>query len=351
MIHLFPTFSNDASKSPLALELAALGEPYRLFPEKISLRYRSRLALVFLGWPRVFWFGLKSAYKSMIASPDKPDVVLLGSDVEVLVFGLLRALLFDKRTKICLQGFIYTDRKNRWLAALRQLYFRQVFRFADLATCHSRLEQQNYSRRFANCRTQFAFIPYGMHVAGREWAGSTPVEPLYVLSAGRSGRDYRSLVEAVRGQDIRLRIVCDSAQALAGLDVPDNVTLLRGCYDGDYIREVAGASLVAIPLAVDDISAGQMVMLQAMAFGKPVVVSRTPTICDYVQNGDSAVLVEPGSAEELRATLLRLLADPTGTAALGERGLQTFENRFSMRGFVGNTVAMLRERGYLPRRM
>lgn len=341
LVHLFPTFSNDASKSPLALELAAMGVQYRLFPQLISLRYQSRLALVFLGWPKIFIFALKSAYKSMIASQEKPDVVILGSDIEVIVFGLIRAVLLRKKPKIALPGFIYTPRSNKLLSNLRRLYFRWVFSFADVAISHSALEAKNYSEIFAGCKTQFDHIPYGMNVAGRDWAGSTPVQPPYILSAGRSGRDYKNLIEAVRGQDIQLRIVCDSGPALAGLDIPGNVTILRNCYGGDYIRELAGSSVVVIPLAVGDISAGQMVMLQAMAFSKPIVVTDTPSIGEYVQHRHNAMLVNPGDPLAIRAALHELLVDRERATHLGDNGYAAFEEKFNMRSYVRNMISVI----------
>jgi glycosyltransferase involved in cell wall biosynthesis len=341
LVHLFPTFSNDASRSPLALELAALGVQFRLFPQLISLRYQSRLALMFLGWPKIFIFAIKSAYKSLFVSEQKPDVVILGSDIEVFVFGMLRAALLNRKTKIVLLGFIYTPRSNSLLSYLRRQYFRRVFSFADVAICHSSLEAKNYANIFINCKARFEYIPYGMHVAGRESVGSSPIKPPYILSAGRSGRDYKSLVEAVRGQDLQLHIVCDSTQALLGLDLPDNVTVLRNCYGGDYIREIAGSSLIVIPLAVGDISAGQMVMLQAMAFSKPIVMTDTPSIREYVQHQVNALLVNPADPQALRQSIAEVIANPELAEQLGSNGFNTFEENFSMRAYVRNMMRVI----------
>lgn len=341
MIHFFPMFSKDASNSPLARELAASGVEHRLMAAELKLQYRSRLWLLLVGWPRLFVFALRSAWRSLVRSTPSPGVVVLSSDIEVLVFGLFRALRFARVPRIVLVGFIYTSRRSRLLMALRRLYFRCVFAFADTVLCHSAFELEHYRRIFRGCRARFAYIPFGLHVAGRESMSGTAVEPRYVLAAGRSGRDYRTLFDAVRGQDIRVRVVCDSSDALADLDVPPNVVVLRDCYGSAYLRELAGASIVAVPLAVDQISAGQMVMLQAMSLGKPVVVTRTPTIEEYVTDGEQAVLVPRADAVALRRAIEDLLASPERIAAMGRAGLRTFEEKFSMRSYVRNVLAAI----------
>ena len=175
-------------------------------------------------------------------------------------------------------------------------------------------------------------------MAGRESLSHDALEPRYVLAAGRSGRDYRTLFEAIRGRDIQLRVVCDSSDALEGLDAPPNVVVLRACYGSAYLSELAGASIVAVPLAVDNISAGQMVMLQALAFGKPVVVTRTPTIEEYVADNEQAVLVPRGDAAAMRSAIESLLASPERMDAMGQAGLRTFEEKFSMRSYVRNVL-------------
>jgi glycosyltransferase involved in cell wall biosynthesis len=340
MIHFFPTFSNDASRSPFALELAASGVEHRLLAYELRLHYKSRLWLLFVGWPRLLFFALRAAWRSQRSVP-RPDMVVLNSDIEVLVFGALRAVRIARLPRIAMLGFIYTRRRGRVSNALRKLYFRVVFAFADTVICHSAFEVDDYRRMFAGTRARFVYVPYGLHVAGRESISSVAAEPRYVLAAGRSGRDYRTLCEAVRGRDVHVRIVCDSSHALVGLDIPDNVTVLRECYGGDYLRELAGASVVVVPLAVDNISAGQMVMLQAMSFGKPVIITQTATIQEYVTDGREATFVPRGDPAAMHRTIQDLLASPERAEAMGNVGRQTFEDKFSMRSYVRNVLAAL----------
>lgn len=339
MLHFFPTFGADVSDSPFARELRGLGVDHRLFGQELLLRYRSRLWLVFLGWPRLAAFAMRSALRSLLLSRPQPTTVVLGSHFEVLAFGALRALGISRGTRIVLLGFILTSRRSGLANRARQAYFGFVFNVADTVICHSRGEVDRYRGLFARCRARFVYMPFGLHIAGRE----APAPPRhdgrpYILSAGRSGRDYRTLFEAVEGLDIELHVVCDLQSAVADLRVPRNVTVLRGCYDDAYVEELRQCEFVVIPLGVSDISAGQMVLVQAMAFAKATVITATPSVAEYVRHGVESMLVAQGDAAQLRAAIGLLLVDPELRAGLAARASRAFDERFSMRAYVRHLV-------------
>lgn len=338
MIHFFPTFSNDASQSPLALELKELNISHILFSEKISLCYKNRLWLIFIGWPKILFFAIRSARRSFFKTKIRASSVVLGSDIETIVFAIIRALTFRRKLRIVLIGFIYTNRSSKIISKLRILYFNIVLSFTDIVICHSRIEVETYQKLFNWSKTKFKFIPFGMNVAGRSNVYQPKVSHPYILAAGRSGRDYATLIEAVRGTDLKLHIVCDRASAVKGIEIPNNVIILKNSYGGDYLAELYNSSIVAIPLCATDISAGQMVMLQAMAFGKPVVVTNTPTITDYVTSGVDAILVQPGNVDAMRSVLENLMNSPETRASIGSAGLYSFETKYNMRSLVRNLI-------------
>ncbi|GGY55105.1 glycosyltransferase family 4 protein [Pseudoduganella albidiflava] len=340
MIHFFPTYTKDGTRSPFALGLKELGVDYRLFADDVRFRYHSRLKLLFVGWPKLAWFALRAGIRSLVTSRTNPEAVVLGSDIEVLIFAPLRAL-FSRRTQIVLLGFILTPRQHPLLNRLRLLYFRFVMSFVDKVICHSKKERERYSELFANGRTEVFYIPHGTHIYGREELPEASNSP-YILTAGRSGRDYGTLFDAVAGLPIELHVVCDNDKPLAGLAIPPNVKVLRNCYDGDYVDQLKNARFVVVPLGVADISAGQMVLLQAMAFNKATVITRTLTVEDYVSDGNEAVLVPQGDAAAMRAAIVRLLDDAPYTAQMADRALDAFDNRFDMKAFVRNLVAAVR---------
>src|ERR671934_2565118 len=61
-----------------------------------------------------------------------------------------------------------------------------------------------------------------------------------------------------------------------------------------------------------------IVLLEAMAAGKPIVASRTATIPEVVVEGETGVLVPPGDAVALADALASLARDPDLARRLGE---------------------------------
>jgi glycosyltransferase involved in cell wall biosynthesis len=330
VIHFLITWSNDPSQSPLAQALRDLGVPHRLIAGEVLLRYRHRVWLLLVGLPRLLRFALRSAWRSLVRERQHPDAVVAGSHLEAMVFALAVRLL-RRRTRVYLLGFIFTRRANAWVDRLRRAYF-GVF-------CHSTLEAHRYDALFPAATGKFVFVPYGLHIDGYD-RPSTVVDVAAgpALSAGRSGRDYPLLTRVFADSGRPLRIVCDAERTLAGCIAAPNITILRHCYDDDYVRELRGAGVVVVPLAVDDISAGQMVILQAMAYRKPIIATRTAAIDDYLTDGVNALLVPPGDGSALQAALDQLATDPALATRLRDQASVTYVTRHSMRAFVQHVV-------------
>ncbi len=359
MIHLFPIFSRDAADTPFGAALRELGVEHRILAGSVRLNHRSRAGLLLVGLPRLAGFALWAGVRSLLLLAPHPRAVVLGSDVEVLVFSALALLArpFRRPPRIVLLGFILTGRKGVLHDRLHRAYYRFVLGRTDLVICHSRLEVARYATLFAGARTRFVHLPWGTHVTGLP--GEALVrQPRLVAAAGRSGRDYATLLRAAVGLDCELAIVCDGLEALPGEVGPGeagpgeaagrtpHLRVLRHCHGDDYFRVLLQAAVVVVPLLVDDISAGQMVMIQAMACGCALVVTDTPTTREYVSHDVEALLVPLGDAAAMAAALRALLADAGLRERLGRAASAAFRARFSMQAYVRGLVqAVLADAG------
>lgn len=338
MIHFFLTFSKDAANSPFGRKLAELGVQYRIIAGEVRHRFKHRLWMVFVGRPATAWFALRAAWQSLAREAERPRVIVVWTHIEVLIVGLVRWLL-RRQTAIVLVGFILTERTGRLHNLLRRLYFRRVLSVAQLVIVHSRVEAERYARQFAGLPARFAFIPWGSHIDDiARLEREAPAQPADVLCAGKSGRDYPTLFGALGGTGVRVKVVCDLAEALAGCSPAANIEVLDHCYGDAYLREVLHARCVVVPLGVGDISAGQMVLLQAMELGKAAVITRTATTVDYVRDGHDALLVDPGNPAALREAVERLLADDALRLRIGQQAKRTFNERFTVPALVQSLV-------------
>jgi glycosyltransferase involved in cell wall biosynthesis len=84
-------------------------------------------------------------------------------------------------------------------------------------------------------------------------------------------------------------------------------------------------------------------LLDAMAFGLPVVATAAGGIPDAVEDGVTGRLVPPGDAAGLAEALAEMLADAGRRRAMGEAGRRRFLERFTAERMVEATLHVLEE--------
>jgi len=85
---------------------------------------------------------------------------------------------------------------------------------------------------------------------------------------------------------------------------------------------------------------GFNVALEAIAAGKPVIVSRFPGLADIVGDGEAGILVAPGDKVGLARETRLLLDDPTRSRLLGEAGRRRAQERFSVESMAHAYLAL-----------
>jgi glycosyltransferase involved in cell wall biosynthesis len=161
-------------------------------------------------------------------------------------------------------------------------------------------------------------------------AGDNEAAPL-IVSAGSSNRDYRTLVAAVSGLDVPVRIAADSLWRPKDAEIdhdglPPSVQVGSA---GDYVglrALYARASIVVVPLHPARYACGYAVIAEAMAMGKVVVTTRTEAPSDFVIEGETGLYTDPGDVEGLRTTLRGLLQDVGRARAMGAAAAARMRN-------------------------
>ncbi len=348
MIHFFPRYSKTADASPLGQTLRALRVPHRIIATHVQQTFKYQFQLLLSVYPRLAWSALATAMQSLLSrSGPPPDAVVIGSDVEVLMFALVRMLPFAARPRIVFLSFIFTQRSRPIMNRLRLLYYRFVMRRVSCAICHSPFEIDRYRNLFAGCGTEFVFVPWGGYVPPAAdviaWAGEARSGSPRLVSAGRSGRDYPTLAAAAELADCCLTIICNELAALGGVAPSATIDVLSDCFGMDYLAQLSQADVVVVPLRVEDISAGQMVLIQAMALARPLIVTQTPTVGSYLQNGVNALLVPRGDAAAMAGAIKRLIDNPSEASAMGQRAQADYTAHFSIEAHLRAVIRAIEQ--------
>lgn len=236
-------------------------------------------------------------------------VILATLGIEgVLVAALLKA--GRSRTRVELFDFLAPRRAvpRRLSALLFRLFARIIIiRRGDAAMLE---------RRFGVPAERCRFTPWPVVL-------SSPPDEVgtrdYVYAAGWAHRDWPTLVAALArtglpavlavGHPLHLPDAC--AQTVRCIDMPSP----------DEGRQITrGATVVAVPMLDTDLPSGPLVLLDALAMGKAVVVTDVNGTRDYVSDGETALVVPPRDVDAMAQALVTLhgdagLRDQLGRAA------------------------------------
>lgn len=188
----------------------------------------------------------------------------------------------------------------------------------------SQKEVELYSSLFPEAAKKFVFLPLGISSIRPAFEETHKNSPAYIFSAGRSNRDYATLKKAAEAASVPLRIACPEESS----DGFTYTKILTDCFGTHTEREINGSIAVAIPLREEAISSGQLVALQAMRAGKPLIVSAHTSLSPYIKEGKTAIVCHTQSQWEKAITALR--ENPGLAHRMGEAGQELFRSHFTL---------------------
>jgi glycosyltransferase involved in cell wall biosynthesis len=259
------------------------------------------------------------------------DVVLSTVDTVGLPLVLL------KRAGLVRRPVVYTSiGLPERLVQLRGERMRRLYRAAlgraDAIVAYSKHEAEWLRDWVGPGGPPIVFLPFAVDVTAFQ-PDPVRMPQTDVVSVGADPRrDFELLAEvASLHPELSFRIVASEERARSLAALPANVELEVDLALDDARERLIDARLVALPVRENSYSGATTVLLQAMALGKPVVVSRTAAIASGYELEDevNCRLVEPGDVAALERAVLETLTGADAGLALGTRARQTVERSFS----------------------
>jgi glycosyltransferase involved in cell wall biosynthesis len=235
-------------------------------------------------------------------------------------------------------------------------FLRRAVRGADAVTANSSytagLIRELHTR-------EVDIIPFGSTVdAPASSSGSrSGMGPTRLLFVGRlvERKGAHHLIDAIallrNDLDIRASIVGEgplreALEARAREAGISDVVEFTGFVDADRLaHEYATCDVFVLPAAPDakgDVEGLGVVLIEALAHGRPAVASAVGGIVDIVRDGETGLLVPPGDPDALAAALSRLARDPELSRRLGEGGRAHVAARFAWPAITDQLVGLYR---------
>ena len=313
--------------------------------------------------PTMDYFALQSALNA-----DLVDYAALDAQASPTLVRVARR--FGKDAALAALGYtirhkydiIYTNGENVGipLAALLKRHFARpghVMIGHKVSTGKKRLLLRGLSGQmdgvFVYATTQYDFarqhlaipaaklhlIPFHADAAFYRPMPAAPDAPARIIcSAGLEWRDYPTLLQAVSGMDVDVRLAAASPWSKHRNEtetrvLPPNVSARR--YEYSELRQLyADARFVVVPLYENDFQAGITTILEGMAMGKAIITTRTTGQIDTIRHEENGLYVAPGDADGWRAAITRLLDNPDQAERMGRQARADIENSMSLEHWV-----------------
>jgi glycosyltransferase involved in cell wall biosynthesis len=165
--------------------------------------------------------------------------------------------------------------------------------------------------------------------------------PETIMSIGEiRSRDYATFFEAVAGLPVKVKVAASGSwyarekERSLQTAVPENVSV-TGRLPITDVRTLYGRSQFAV-LPVHDViySAGLTGVLEAGSMARAVIATRSRGIADFVIDGETGILVEPGDVAAMRQAIAYLLAHPHEACRMGRNARQRIEEEQNLELYV-----------------
>ncbi len=233
------------------------------------------------------------------------DVILTDGEHIGIPLALMLKLTRAKIAHVTIGHRLTAEKKRpffRWLRVQTHMH---------AVVLHSRHQYELVKDTLGFGEDQLALLPY--QVDPEFWHPIPATEERLLVSAGLEFRDYPTLFEAVKDLDVHLKVGAAShwsKRKNTALTVGRPANVEVNSYNYRQLRELySRAAVVVVPVDDVDFQAGITTVLEAMAMGKPVVVTHTYGQTDVIEDRRTATRNTTGAEERTRpVSLLRNVA-------------------------------------------
>lgn len=281
-----------------------------------------------------WWVALR-----MLLANRPYDIVVTGDYRVGRAYTILQLIFRYRRKPHLFLDFMLDDPLPGILWKIKRFYQKKVFGLISRIVVFSQNEVETYAKALDIPEKKFVFVPYHTNIS-KPFFVKTKSD--YIFSAGSSGRDYKTLIEAVRGTDLKLKIVA-RPENIAHLDPPSNVEIICNIPHVEYLDMIADCRFVIIPLHTHIRSLGMVVMLEGMSLGKTVLMTRAVSNVEYIKEGENGFFVDFHDSEKMREKILYLWDNPDLCDKIGRQAVKDVKSYWTYKQYVDSIFAIIHQ--------
>ncbi len=257
-------------------------------------------------------------YDVIVATGDSAGLPLLA----LKHYGLIKKPIIFMTAGLA--GALHDKNKN-WVGD----FYRKILPEANIFTSYSQVETDFFEKEMGIPKGKIKYMPLGT-----DWnyfSKPSKLKRAIISAVGvDSGRDYKTLFDAVGNLDVNVEVACHPSN-IEGLKIPNNVAVHLNV-PVQKVKEIFDRSLLSvIPCFERHRSAGQMVLLESLSAALPVVVSKIDGITGAFKFEDKKHLLfaSPGDAQALKKKIEYLLGDRKQALRIGQNASKFVKNNYT----------------------
>jgi glycosyltransferase involved in cell wall biosynthesis len=295
-------------------------------------------------------YGLDQQWRILSGKTDF-DLVYSGSMHSTFLLAYLRCLGILKKAVVSVNFYDLP----------KTIMYKMLVKGQDVILCISRATKADIENKFNN-HAKIELLDWGVDLPfydERKQGVSVNRETAFVMAAGKTDRDYSTLAKAFSGINYPLHIYCTEQSAPQAVRLTPNVSVSYNHatqVDGnlsfrDLVSEYERSYAVGIPLAmpkraIDVVHpVGLTSLLEAMAMGKAVVMTRNRKLNIDIEKERIGIWVEPEDVRGWQQAFAYLLAHPSETMEMGRRGYRLCQTKYNLDLFAANLASIFHRIG------
>jgi len=333
-----------------------------LFVHRLSFLNRPFLAAL------SFWFSLWKDFSSLEQRAGGFDIVhdngLSAFSLNSKAVSYPRVVTIHHLARTTLKAveasLLRRVRNLRGEIALSPLIEPLCMKRADRIIAVSQFTKRDITSVFDIPESKIAIIHHGVHpedfvfpeearVKLRSTLGINS-QPMILFAgklAPRKGVDIllRALPQVLREMEVKLVLAGsgnqrDYQQLAEALGISDKLRFLGRVPDDTLRLLFSSCDLFVLPSRLEGLG---IVILEAMAAGKPVVATNVGGIPELIESGQNGILVETNNERELASAIVKVLSDNSLARTIGENNMKKMRERFSWKVAAQKTERVYNE--------
>ena len=291
----------------------------------------------FMRYVKYFWIPFRT-----FLNRDKYDTIVAWQQFYGIMFAFYcRLFHVKKKNKLIVMSFIYKEKKGligklyKWL-----IDFVVKSKYVDAFTSVASIQCDKFSKEFGVPVSKFQFIPWGItDIAPDKRVLIKEVTEPYFFCAGRSNRDWNIVFESFGNTNLPCRFIySDNSYA----DKYKNIELFSNVPDEEYFSLSINSDVVVVSIDNCNLAGGEITIINAMQFGKPVILIQDNPHNDYVFEGITGYVV-PKNASKIIDVANRLSTDRELRNQMADNARKYYEDKFSIYSVgkeIGRIISM-----------